>query len=226
MQSETHEDSKMKTLNVTGVTAILLGLALASTVSAQSQDFPRERTSAKSCADVAWNEKMLRSHPSLVSACKEVIEVNGDSWARFAAKLVRVEPNGDVIFSVRDTGDRSIEQVVLVPAPDQVAYINDRPTPFARLRPTDTISLYVPEGQYGFATKPGAPPEQLAEVIVPTETMREETAAPVATTETVVAQRETRPAVLPSTAGPLPWLMLGGILSLLGGMGLTLRRRI
>jgi LPXTG-motif cell wall-anchored protein len=30
--------------------------------------------------------------------------------------------------------------------------------------------------------------------------------------------------VLPTTAGPLPWLALLGFLSLLGGLGLTLRR--
>lgn len=214
----------MKKLNAISMTAALLGLALASTAVAQSQEFPRERTSAKSCANVNWNKMMLQDYPSLVDACQEVIIVDGQTWARFAAKLVRVEPNGNVIFSVRDKRDRSIEEVVLVPAPGQVAYIDNRPTPFRNLRRADTFSLYVPENQYGFATKPGVPPEQLAKVAAPAELARPASAAPMTTTETAVARRDTSPAVLPTTAGPLPWLVLAGSLSLLGGLGLTLRR--
>jgi hypothetical protein len=40
----------------------------------------------------------------------------------------------------------------------------------------------------------------------------------------MLAQRDTNREVLPTTAGPLPWLALVGLLSLLGGLGLTLRR--
>jgi hypothetical protein len=168
---------------------------------------------------------MQQYHPSLVTACKEVIVVNGETWARFTAKLVRVEPNGTVVFSVRDKRDRSIEEVLLVPAPGQVAYINNRPTPFRQLRNTDTISLYVPEGQYAFATRPGVPSEQLAKEIIPEDSPLAASRVPVTATETTVARRDTSPAMLlPTTAGPLPWLALCGFLSLLGGLSLKLRR--
>jgi hypothetical protein len=211
------------------MTTALLGLALASTAVAQQlqEDFPAKRTSAVSCADVNWNKDMLLNHPSLVDACQEVIVVEGETWARFAAKFVRIEPNGDVIFSVRDQNDRSIEEVTLDPTPGQVAYINDRATPFSQLRTTDSISLYVPEGQYGFATQPGVPREQLATVVVPADSTTSRSAAPVVTTTTTdrtAAERDSSPAVLPTTAGPLPWLALVGFLSMLGGLGLTLRR--
>jgi hypothetical protein len=65
--------------------------ALANTVAAKTQGFPRERTAARSCADVAWIEKMSRSHPTQITACKDVIDVNGKSWAGFAARLLRVD---------------------------------------------------------------------------------------------------------------------------------------
>jgi len=211
----------MNHLNVTVMTAGLLGLALATSAVAQEgqQDFPREGTSAVSCENVSWNENMLRNHPRLIEACKEVVEVDGQSWARFDAKFVEIERDGDVVFSVRDRRDRSVEEVTLKPASGQVAYINDRATPFRQLRTTDLINLYVPEGEYGFMTQPGAPREQMASVAP-------RPAAAPATTERTVAQRETttRPAVLPATASSMPWFALMGFLSLFAGMILTMRR--
>jgi LPXTG-motif cell wall-anchored protein len=44
----------------------------------------------------------------------------------------------------------------------------------------------------------------------------------------VIAQADPKPIAseLPNTAGPLPLIALGGLMSLLGGLGLTLRRKI
>jgi hypothetical protein len=55
---------------------------------------------------------------------------------------------------VRDKRDRSIQEVLLVPAPGQVAYIDERPTPFRNLRSADTFSLYVPEYISGLQRSP------------------------------------------------------------------------
>jgi hypothetical protein len=209
----------MKTLYVTTMTTALLGLALASTAVAQQlqEDFPAERTATASCDDIDWNKSMLQQHPNLIDACQEVVLVDDESWARFAARFVRVESNGDVTFSVRDQRDRKIEDVTLDPLPGQVAYIDGRATEFNRLSTTDRISLYVPEGQYGFATQPVAQEQLATVVVVPAE-------APVVTTERTVAQRDTTRSVLPTTAGPLPWFALVGFLSMLGALGLTVRR--
>lgn len=214
---------------IPAMTAALLGFALANSASAQeATNFPNESTSARSCANVNWNKDMLLNHPSLVDACQEVISVDGETWARFQAKFVRVEPNGDVIFSVRDKGDRQIQEVALTPVKGQVAYLDDRATPFSSLRTTDSISLYVPEGQYGFATKPGVQREQLAKVVVPANSTRStaNSKAPVVNSETAFAQNDNRQTVLPATASSTPWLALTGLLLILGGAGLTLRRMI
>ena len=209
----------MKTLYLTTMTTALLGLALASTAVAQQlqEEFPAERTRTASCDDIDWNKDMLLNHPTLIEACQEVVVVDDESWARFAARFVRIESDGNVLFTVRDRNDRVIEEVTLDPTPGQVAYIDDRATPFNQLRTTDRISLYVPEGQYGFTTQPVAQ-EQLATVVV------QPAQAPVVVTERTVAQRDTTPSVLPTTAGPLPWFALVGFLSMLGALGLTVRR--
>lgn len=82
------------------------------------------------------------------------------------------------------------------------------------------------------ATEPGAPLEELAEIVLdePVERSAEvsqEPAPPV--TGPLLAQADRTPgrtpAVLPDTAGPLPLFALAGVLSLLGGLGLTIRRR-
>lgn len=202
--------------------AVLVGLtAMAGAQAQQQQQFPMTRTQPASCAEINWNENMLRHHPGLIEACQEVVVADGKNWARFEAKFVRVAPNGEVIFSVRDRRDRSIEEVHMRPVTGQVAYIDNRPTPFRQLRATDVVNLYVPEGQYGFATQPGAPPQEVATVAP-----RQVEPRPGVDERQTVAARGPLPAALPATASPLPWFALGGLLSLLGGVIVTLHRRL
>jgi LPXTG-motif cell wall-anchored protein len=211
----------MKSLNAIRWTAALLGVAIATAAGAQAeqqQRFPTERTQLATCGDVSWNEDMLRYHPNLIDACREVVVAGGRTWARFDATFVRVERDGLVVFSVRDQRDRPREEVRLMPAPGQVAYINNRATPFRQLRAGDSVNLYVPEAGYGFATEPGAPSDQLATVVAPG-------VAPAA--QPTVAQRDPLPQVLPRTASSLPWLAFAGLMAMFGGLSLSvLRRRV
>lgn len=205
----------MQSKTLSCLTAVVLSASLLGVAGAQQEPFPREREQAKSCAEVDWNRDMTKNHPRLIEACREVVTASDRNWARFEAKFVRVEPDGTVSFSIRDSSDRHIEDVMLQPATGQVAYIDNRATPFTQLRRDQLVNLYVPEGQYGFVTQPGAPIEQVAVVKAP--------AAPPAVTR--VAAVQPRAAMLPATAGLLPWFALGGFLSLLGAVGLRLGRR-
>jgi hypothetical protein len=209
----------MNKLSVIILSTGLLGFALATSAVAQEAQFdaPSERTLTASCEAVDWNNSMLDNHPRLIDACQEVIMIDGESWARFDARFKELQRDGHVVFNVLDRRDRRVEEVKFMPSAGQVAYISDRATPFSQLRSTDAISLYVPEGQYGFATQPGVPPEQIAKVVPPARP------APVVT-ERAVARATPRPTVLPATASPLSWLALAGFLSLFAGLILTLRR--
>jgi LPXTG-motif cell wall-anchored protein len=207
----------MSTLKKLGFTITLLSLVLAGTVQAQQSNFPNERTRKASCTDFQWNNDMLRDHPRVIDACQEVVVAGGANWARLSARYVEVRDDGSVVFNIQDTRGRFIEKVEIQPRPGQVAYINDRATPFERLRTTDEINLYQPEGRYGFGTQPGVPLDELA-AVTPTATRVEPRV------DQRVAQRE-QPAMLPQTASPIPFLALAGLLSLLGGLGLSLVRR-
>lgn len=90
--------------------------------------------------------------------------------------------------------------------------------PFDQLKSTDVVNLYVPENRYGFSAQPGAETEELA-LVVPKARV-EPRPAPVM----AVASRDAPPAMLPQTASKIPFLALGGLLSLFGGLALTLRR--
>lgn len=207
----------MQTKTLSCLTAMVLSASLLSVAGAQQEPFPQEREQAKSCAEVDWNKEMTSNHPRLIEACREVVMASGESWARFEAKFLRVEQDGTVSFSLRDSRDRHVEEVTLQPAMGQVAYIDDRATPFSQLRSDQLVNLYVPEGTYGFVTQPGAPVDQVAVVKTP--------APPAPPAPARVAAVEPRAATLPATAGVLPWFALGGFLSLLAAAGMRVGRR-
>ncbi|MCG6118563.1 MAG: LPXTG cell wall anchor domain-containing protein [Aquimonas sp.] len=209
----------------TRFTLSLLAFAIAGSAAAQQppSGFPDQRESPRTCEDFKWSADMTSAHPRVVDACQEAVFAGGEHWARLSARFVRTASDGRVVFSIQDRNDRVIEEVTLQTAPGQVAYINDRATPFANLRTSDSINLYVPEGRYGYATQAGAPREQIA-VLVPQEQARTELAAVPPRTASAAPQGGIADR-LPATAGQTYWLGLAGLLSLLGALGLTLVRR-
>lgn len=222
----------MKSSTVKRVTLTVLGLAVAGIVSAQTTptDFPTERAKPATCDDFNWNADMTREHPRVVDACQEAVTAEGETWARLNARFVKVQSDGNVVFSIRDKRDRAIEEVTMEPAPGQVAYINDRATEFAKLSSTDNINLYVPEGQYGYATQPGVQKERFVRVVpiaaVPAEPAPEPVAAETEVRQDEIAMNDTPPPRLPTTAGMLPWLAFGGGILLFVALTMGLRRKL
>ncbi|MGA7298202.1 MAG: LPXTG cell wall anchor domain-containing protein [Rhodanobacteraceae bacterium] len=163
---------------------------------------------------------MRREHPSLPNACQDVVVYNGQKWARFAADFTSMDRDGKVNFDIRDKAqdNRFITDVTFDPRPGQVVYINNDTIAFDQLKTTDVVNLYVPERGYGFSAQPGVEAEDLT--LVSPQTRVE----PGPVSDTSLASNDTRPAMLPQTASNIPLLALGGLLSLLGGLGLTLRR--
>lgn len=220
----------MKPMHATRLTLGLLGLAIAGALSAQetTTDFPSERSKPATCEDFGWNADMTRDHPRVVDACQETVSADGNTWARLAARFVKVDNDGMVVFTIRDKRDRVVEQVTMEPGPGQVAYINDRATEFDKLTATDSLNLYVPEGEYGYATQP-VPKQRFVRVapvvaIEPAPMVDEEVAEPP---QRQVAMADDRPpAMLPQTASLLPWALFGGGLLLFAALTLRLRRKL
>jgi hypothetical protein len=216
---------EMTIREVSGTIAFaLLGVLCVSTVSAQQplnpQNLPATRVQTQSCAEVNWAKDMLAQYPRIAEGCQEVVTSGGRKWARFEADLVRNNPDGTVTLNFKNRQGRSMENLTLMPVPGQRVSIGDRKYRFTELNAGQTVSVYVPEGMFAVASEPGAPPEQLAQIVTEPEPER------VAQAEAAPAAQASRmPQRLPSTAGPLPLVALAGLLSALAGLGLRLRRR-
>lgn len=210
-------------LNVFAMTsaALLLSLAWTGNTIAQqdAQEMPGPEVDRASCEDVDWHQDLLRDYPWVVAACQEAVVVDGQKWARFEAEFQELHRDGAITSDFRNDSGRSLGSVRLMPGPDQRVLLDGRPYRFSELQSGQTLNFYVPDDIYAFTTVPGAPVSERAQVVEPevVEERRQLAQAEPATTS--------RPESLPATAGPLPIVALGGLLSLLGGMTLTMRRR-
>lgn len=200
------------------------GLIGSSTLAAQDalnrSELPRPSEDLTSCQDVDWNETLMTRYPWVMDSCQEVINVDGQNWARFEAEFEGMNRDGTFDVDFLNRRGRSLGVVSLRPGADQTVLLDNREYAFSQLLDNQKLNFYVPEGAYGFAVEPGAAPEELVTVVEP----RTPAAEPVR-----LAQAEPRPArretTLPATAGPLPLFALGGLFAMLGGLGMTMRRR-
>lgn len=201
-------------LQLTGALASLVFAGAAAAQEPTSATIADQAIGKASCGDVAWQPQLLATYPEIAKACQEVVVSNGTKWARFTGRFERTNRDGSVTTTIEDRDGSKLGSFTMKPAPGQRVVLDGVHRPFADLRRGQQLSLYVPESRYGVATEPGVPVEQVAEVVAPTppEPAR-------------MAQAEPMRTELPRTAGPLPLVMLGGLVSLLGGLGLTFRRR-
>ena len=210
----------MKGYKTISLTLALFGLAIAGAVGAQQTvPLPATQIDKAACADFQWNADMRREHPRLAGACQDVVVYNGVKWARFAAAFTSMDQDGKVNFNIHDKAqdNRFITDVTFDPRPGQVVYMNNATIPFDQLKTTDVVNLYVPENRYGFSAQPGVEAEDLV-MVAPT--------MPAPTPERTLASRDAAPTMLPQTASKTPLLLFGGLLAMLGGLALTVRRRL
>jgi len=175
------------------------------------------------CNEVNWHRDMLAEYPWSAEACHDVVVSNGQHWARFEIDYLGREPDGSVRAEFIGPDDRSHGMATLEPGENQRVMLDGQPYTWDEVFEGQRLSLFVPEGEFGFAGAPGTPAEQMARRVdddAADEQMR------LAEAEEDPAFDRERRQELPATAGPLPMLGLAGLLSLLGGLGLTMRRRL
>jgi hypothetical protein len=213
--------------------ALLLSLAWTGNLMAQDRTLTQDRTGSQqrastmpapgmdrvSCSEVDWHRDMLRDYPWVADACHEAIIVDGKKWARFEAEFQQLNRDGTIDSNFRNDRGRSLGSVSLQPGPDQRVLLDGRSTRFSELRRGQVLNFYVPDGEFTFVTEPGAPTTDQVQIV---QRRDEQPARELAQAERTTTERRDR---LPATAGPLPILALGGLLSLLGGFSLTMRRR-
>jgi hypothetical protein len=212
--------------------AALIGLICAGTAGAQQQldtsSLAQARVQTASCTEVDWAKDLLALYPRIAEGCQEVVLAEGVKWARFDADFVRSDNRSSTVtLNFKNRQGTPMGNLTLQPATEQRVSIDGRPYRFSELTRGQQLNLYVPEGIFAVAIEPGAPPEQLAQIVREPISPAQANPAPAE----LLAQADPGPARatpvqrLPATAGPLPWFALAGLISLLSGLGLTIRRR-
>lgn len=218
-----------------GTAAILAGLVSVGGAMAQDNTtvahMDRPADNAASCEAMNWNQEFVGAYPWAAEACHTVVVVNGERWARFEGKFEGTNENGSFDTEFFSLSNRELGRVTLMPEPGQRVHIGKDDVQFSDLTRGQVLSFYVPEGAMGFAIEPGVPPTKFVKIANTTDESQYAAAKNEPTEDPVLlAQADTRSderaTVLPSTAGPLPLFALGGLMSMLGGLGLTIRRRM
>ncbi len=220
--------TKSKKLIRAGTTLALTGLVWSAGALAQENkavtDMNRPADNAASCDAMVWHEDFVGTYPWASEACHAVMVVNGENWARFEGKYLGSNRDGSFDTQFVSRTDKNLGRVTLMPEAGQRAHISGEEVRFSDLDRNQVLSFYVPEGAIGFAVEPKSS-SRVVKVVKTTENpVYVEDEAPVQMAQADTRSNETATS-LPSTAGPLPLFALGGLMSLLGGLGLTIRRK-
>jgi hypothetical protein len=211
-------ETQVSGINGVRMAATLIGLICMSAAGAQQLDtrsLAEPSVQAASCSEVDWAQDMLTLYPRIAEGCQQVVISEGKKWARFDAEFLRSDNRaGTVTLDFKNRQGRSIGVVTLKPAAEQRVLIGGQRYEFSDLTRGQRLNLYVPERMFAVAVEPGAPVEQLAQIVSAPVQLAQADPAPA-----TAAQR------LPNTAGPLPLFALAGLVSLLAGLSLTIRRR-
>lgn len=164
----------------------------------------------ESCDQVTWSEQALDYYPHIASACREVMERDGKYFVRFQGEVEHVRDRGRAITINFKEGDR----LTLSPPENLSIFIDGRQISAANLRPGDQLNFYIPQDQLVATFFEGEPKTATARV-VPIIAEPEETFA------RVEPESQSR---LPGTASSLPILGFAGLILLVLGAALSLRR--
>jgi hypothetical protein len=163
------------------------------------------------CDDITFNAQAFTRYASVDQACQEVVERNGAMYAKLLAQVQVQNNTGTRIKYYHRDGSWGKE--FLVRNRNMMTSFDGKDVRVRDLAVRQEANVYLP------ATSFVVNEVVVAEVV---EEVVEEYVAPPPPPEPV---EEEAPVVLPTTAGPLPWLALFGSLFLLAGGALRFSRK-
>ncbi|HKX56127.1 MAG TPA: hypothetical protein VJN01_08500 [Xanthomonadales bacterium] len=169
------------------------------------------------CADVVWSAALLEATPNIANHCLEMVQRDGEWYAKVQAKIVRHGANSTVVRYREPDGSWSSAERAYPPRGFK-AEIGGQEIAISQTVPGQEMNVYAgSQGGENFTIPMlagAAAAEAVAEEAVEEEMVEE---APV---------EEEAPAALPTTAGQSGWLaILGSMLLLLAGVAHVVRSR-
>jgi hypothetical protein len=167
------------------------------------------------CSDITFTPEAYKTYQSIDKACLDIVDRDGGTFAKFTGtKVVPPDLSPGVSNFLRfkhSDGTVGARQKTSLPRNFQVM-LDGKPVRLADVSEGQDVNIYV--GQE-FWSAPVA--EVVEEAVV--------VAAPPPPPPAPEPEPEPEPEVLPTTAGPLPWLALFGSLFLLLGGALRFSRK-
>lgn len=172
------------------------------------------------CNDITFSPEAFAAYEYIDKACLGMVERNGDVYAKLTATKVTtpdVSPGVSTFVRFKHAdGTEGPRHKTNLPR-SFIVNLGDQEVRLADLDPGQEVNIYV--GNDNWVSN--------VEVQEAVEEVAEEVAEDVAVAEVVeeAVEEETAPVMLPTTAGPLPWLALFGSLFLLIGGALRFSRK-
>jgi len=190
----------MKKMNLKYGLVALAGLGISANVSAQDL----------TCSDITFTPEAYAAYEFIDQACLEMIDRNGGTYAKTTARVVAQTNSATHLRYRHADGELGPSHRSVAPKNFEV-YLQGKPVAMKDLVVRQEINIYVgpqywsgPEAEVAAAPPPPPPPP------------------PPPAPE---PEPEPEPEVLPTTAGPLPWLALFGSLFLILGGALRFSRK-
>src|SRR5262252_3746745 len=107
------------------ILAAAVALAAAAGVSAQSSVDKAFTANGQNCLEINWSAEALAKYPKIASACQEVMQRDGKTYAKFTGEVKKVAKKGTEVTIAMKGGNT----VTLNPAPDRNVYIGGNKVP-------------------------------------------------------------------------------------------------
>ena len=179
----------------------LAGLGLSANVSAQDL----------TCSDITFSPEAYAAYEFVDKACLEMMDRDGTTFAKLTAQVVAQTASGTHLRYTH--ADGSLGPSHRANTPDFETKIAGEVVQIKNLSVRQSVNIYVSDA---FWAGPPEPEVAVAAVVA---------AAPPPPPPPPEPEPEPEPEVLPTTAGPLPWLALFGSLFLLLGGALRFSRK-
>jgi hypothetical protein len=193
----------MKKVNLKYGLIALAGLGISANVSAA--DF--------GCSDLTFSPEAYEAYEFVDQACLDVVDRDGGTYVKMTASIVAQTPNGTRIRYRHSDGKLGPNHLSKAPG-DFETMISGRAVKLNNLAVRQEMNVYLSPNYWSLPVVEvaGAAPAVVA-------------AAPPPPPPAPEPEPEPEPEVLPTTAGPLPWLVLFGSMFLLLGGALRLSRK-
>ena len=134
---------------------LAVALWVAMPLGAIADDKSAEQGDLSCIKDITFSQEFLAKYPRAGAACTQVIESNGQKWARFDAKVHSMQP-GQATFDFIDNHGQAVANMTFAFDPDAQVFVHGKPKLASNLKKGDEIVVWVPEKRMGFYAKPGA----------------------------------------------------------------------